>query len=65
MSRIIIHPYDGDAESYDWDQADTPENIGEREPSIEYTDGEDLDAVGKIVELINQGKHFDVRQWVN
>ena len=66
MSRIMIRTYDGDPAEYDWDQPDTPENIGNpSDDTQDYTDGEELMAAAKILELLDEGKHFDVRQWVN
>jgi hypothetical protein len=66
MSRIIIRTYDGDPANYNAQQPDTPANIGNPdERTHEYTDGEDLLAVRKIAELLDEGTHFDVRQWVN
>lgn len=65
MSYISIHVYDGDPELYsDHDETGT---IGVRINSEErcFTDGEELEAVQDIIGLLNEGKHFDVRQWRN
>lgn len=64
MSRIIITTYDGDPAEYDWDQPDTVENIGNPAASAQrYRDGEEMLAVKKIAELLDEGTHFNVRQW--
>lgn len=65
MSYITVHVYDGDAEQYsDEDETGT---VGTRIGGEErcFTDGEELDAVQDIIGLLNDGKHFDVRQWRN
>lgn len=65
MSGITVHVYNGDAEQYvDEDETGT---IGARVDGEEryFTDGEELDAVQDIIGLLNEGKHFDVRQWRN
>jgi hypothetical protein len=65
MSSITIHVYDGDPEAYN--DHDEPGTIGQRDPEREkyYTDGEELSAAVAIVALLRDGKHFDVRLWVN
>jgi hypothetical protein len=65
MSYITIHVYDGDSEAYsDDDEAGT---IGAREEDEErsFGDGEELDAARELIGLLDEGKHFDVRQWRN
>lgn len=64
MSQILIHVYDGDPEAFDDNDEST---IGARidgETRI-FTDGEELDAAQDIIGLLNEGRHFDVRQWRN
>lgn len=65
MSGITIHVYDGDAEAYN--DHDEPGTIGQRDPGGEryFTDGEELGAAMTVVGLLRDGKHFDVRQWIN
>jgi hypothetical protein len=65
MSGITIHVYDGDAEAYS--DHDEPGTVGQRDPESEryFTDGEELGAAVAIVALLRDGKHFDVRQWIN
>ena len=65
MSGITVHVYDGDAEQYvDHEEAAT---VGARIDGEQryFSDCEELDAVRDIVELLRDGKHFDVRQWRN
>lgn len=65
MSYIAIHVYDGDPEAYS-DENETG-TIGARIDGEErhFYDGEELDAVQDIIGLLNEGRHFDVRQWRN
>jgi hypothetical protein len=66
MSRIIITEFDGDSSEYDWEQPDTTDNIGapKGEPK-HFRDGEEMLAVKHIVGLLDEGAHFNVRQWVD
>jgi hypothetical protein len=65
MSYITIHVYDGDSEAYSDD--DETGTIGAREEDEErsFGDGEELDAARELIGLLDEGKHFDVRQWRN
>jgi len=66
MSYITIHVYDGDSEEYR-DGEHESATVGARIDGEEraFTDGEELDAAREIIGLLNEGKHFDVRQWRN
>jgi hypothetical protein len=65
MSYITIHVYDGDSEQYL--DVDEPGTVGNRLDGEErsFGDGEELDAAQEIIGLLNERKHFDVRQWTN
>lgn len=70
MSRIYIHVYDGNAESFD--EHNEAETIGQRNGGVRsrratriFTDGEELAAAVAIGELLRDAKHFDVRQEIN
>jgi hypothetical protein len=65
MSYITIHVYDGDSEAFD--DNDEPGTVGNRIDGEErsFSDGEELDAAQEIIGLLNECKHFDVRQWTN
>lgn len=65
MSGITVHVYDGDAEKY-VDREETA-TVGARIDGEQryFTDGEELAAAVDIVELLRDGKHFDVRQVID
>lgn len=65
MSGITVHVYDGDAEKYvDHEEAAT---VGTRIDGEQryFHDGEELQAAVDIIELLRDGKHFDVRQVID
>lgn len=60
MSYIYVTEYDGDPEEFD---IDAPGSEGAKGLQHRLRDGEELDAVVLIAELLREGTHFDVR-WV-
>ncbi|GAA1064715.1 hypothetical protein [Streptomyces asiaticus] len=59
MSYIFLTEYDGDPEEF---VQDDPESVGNVDVQHSFTDGEELDAMALIAELLREGTHFDVRQ---
>lgn len=55
--NIYITTYDGDAEEYDREVGDPGDVVRTKR----YTDGEELDAAARIVNLLSETTHFDVR----
>jgi hypothetical protein len=61
MSHIHITTYDGDAEKFNSEQPDTAGSpVGEES----FTYGEELLAAERIMELLREHTHFDVRHTV-
>ena len=65
MSHTYIDTYDGDAYEFVRDATGDHE-VGEKTiDALTNTDGEELEAAMKVIELIKDGTHFDVRHEVN
>ena len=65
MSHTYIDTYDGDPYDFIRD-ANGDHALGEKTTDAHsFTDGEEIEAAIKILELLNAGTHFDVRNEVN
>lgn len=65
MSHVYIDTYDGDPYEFVRDASGDHE-LGEKAVDAHvYTDGEEIEAAIKILELLKAGTHFDVRNEVN